>query len=347
MKRFQIMMALLLCTVLFAGCAGTTVVYSECTCGACTPAPTPTQTTAPMAEGALKTGLSVVASVSGENAGESDGKVSFDVIFAAVTVDENGVIASCVLDNLGTDVLFNASGAVTTDLTAQLQTKKELGDAYGMKAYAGATYEWYEQANAVANYAVGKTVDAFLDGAVTESGYAKDADLATSATIYIGTFATAIEKAVRNARVLGAEAGDTLRLATISALSFEDGTLTLTSDVTALTENAGTITSCYLDSLQTAVTIDETGAITSDLTAVPQTKNELGDAYGMKAYAGATYEWYEQAQNFATYVTGKTASEVAGIAVTEATKPQDADLASTVTIAIGGFQSLIAKAMQG
>ncbi len=345
MKKFKLLTAIFLCATLLAGCAGTTVVYSACTCGACEPSTTAPATSNPVAEGSVKTGLAVVASISGENATESEGKVSFDVIFAAVTVDENGVIVACTLDNLGKDVSFDARGAVTTDLTAALQTKKELGDAYGMKAYAGAAHEWYEQANAVAQYAVGKTAEQFVSGAVTDSGYAKDADLATTASIYIGSFATAIEKAVRNARPLGAEAGDTLRLATINALSFENGTLTLTSDVTALTENAGTITSCALDSLQAAVTLDESGAITSDLTAALQTKNELGDAYGMKAYAGATYEWYEQAENFAAYVTGKTASEVAGIAVTEAAKPQDADLASSVTIAIAGFQSLIAKAM--
>ncbi len=63
----------------------------------------------------------------------------------------------------------------------------------------------------------------------------------------------------------------------------------------------------------------------------------------MKAYAGSQYEWNEQAANFAAYVTGKTAADVSGIAVTEG-KPADADLAAGVTIAIGGFQALIAKA---
>ena len=67
----------------------------------------------------------------------------------------------------------------------------------------------------------------------------------------------------------------------------------------------------------------------------------------MVAWGGASAEWNEQAAAFASYVTGKTAAEVAGIAVTESTKPADgSDLASSVTIAIGGFQALIAKAMQ-
>ena len=78
----------------------------------------------------------------------------------------------------------------------------------------------------------------------------------------------------------------------------------------------------------------------------PLTKNELGEDYGMKAYAGSAYEWNEQAAAFAAYVTGKTLDEVKGIAVTESTAPADADLASTVTISIAGFQGLIEKAMQ-
>ena len=40
---------------------------------------------------------------------------------------------------------------------------------------------------------------------------------------------------------------------------------------------------------------------------------------------------------------GKTADEVLGIAVDEATKPAEADLASSVTISIGGFQALLEK----
>ena len=67
----------------------------------------------------------------------------------------------------------------------------------------------------------------------------------------------------------------------------------------------------------------------------------------MKAWGGAIAEWNEQAASFAKYITGMTADEVAGIAITETTKPADgSDLASSVTISIGGFQGLIAKAMQ-
>ena len=39
-------------------------------------------------------------------------------------------------------------------------------------------------------------------------------------------------------------------------------------------------------------------------------------------------------------------SPTAGIAIDEGTKPTDADLSTSVTIAIGGFLALIAKAAQ-
>ena len=125
------------------------------------------------------------------------------------------------------------------------------------------------------------------------------------------------------------------------------GNAQMDADITVLTRNGDVITSCYIDSLQAKIAFDTTGTVTTDLTAPVQTKNELGDNYGMVAWGGAIAEWNEQAAAFASYITGKTAADVAGIAITETTKPADgSDLASSVTISIGGFQALIAKAMQ-
>ena len=117
-------------------------------------------------------------------------------------------------------------------------------------------------------------------------------------------------------------------------------------DMTTGKAKDGKITSCYIDSVQAKIAFDATGTITTDLSAPVKTKNELGEGYGMKAWGGAIAEWNEQAASFAAYVTGKTAAEVEGIAVTETTKPADVDLSASVTIAIGGFQALIAKAMK-
>ena len=98
-----------------------------------------------------------------------------------------------------------------------------------------------------------------------------------------------------------------------------------------------------IDSVQADVPFDAMGTITTDVTGAAPTKTELGDDYGMKAYGGAKYEWYQQAENFARYVTGKTAAQVLAIPVADG-KATEADLYTSVTIAITPFQELIAKA---
>ena len=352
MKRFFAgILSIALAAGLLAGCSATQVHVCPPQEGAQeneTPA-------APAAEGSVKTGLAVLTSLDGSaGAGaEEPGSASFDVTLAAVTVDDAGVIDSCVIDGVQATVNFDAAGAITTDLTAPIQTKNELGENYGMKAYGGAAYEWNEQAAALAQYAVGKTVDQLKNGAVDETGHAADADLASVATIYLGGYVAAIEAAVEGAQHLGAQQGDRLALTTTASLGSsknasaeEEGLAQFDVNVAVTTFDGDTITSCLLDGVQPAVKFDAAGAVTSDLTAPVQTKNQLGENYGMKAYGGAIAEWNEQAASFAAYVTGKTAEEVSGIAVGERTQPTDADLASSVTIAIGGFQELIAKAAQ-
>jgi hypothetical protein len=196
-------------------------------------------------------------------------------------------------------------------------------------------------------------VEELRSGAVNEAGKAADADLASTATIYLGGYVAAIEAAVANAQHLGAQAGDQLKVAVLAGLTDSKsadaenaGNAQLNVDVAAITMNGDVITSCVIDSVQAKVAFGADGVITTDVGTPVQTKTELGEGYGMKAWGGATYEWNEQAANFAAYVTGKTAAEVAGIAIDETTKPTDADLSASVTISIGGFQVLIAKACQ-
>ena len=355
-KTIALILTLVLTAAAFAGCAGTPVVYyTECTCPADAHTPTPTElgdVTEPVTvEGSLKTGLAVIATAADS---ENAAKAVYDVTLAAVTVDENGVIADCVIDSLGTEVAFDAAGAITADLTAPIQTKNELGDAYGMVAYGGAVAEWYQQAEALADFAVGKTVEELRSGAIDETGKAPaGSDLATTATIYLGGYVSAIEAAVANAQNLGAQAGDELKLAATAAIDSSksadaenEGCAQLDVTVTALTMNGDIITSCVIDAVQAKVSFDAAGTITTDLAAPIQTKNELGEGYGMKAWGGAIAEWNEQAASFAAYITGKTPAEVAGIAVDETTAPTDADLTASVTIKIGGFLALIGKAAQ-
>ena len=343
-KNLMLVVVCLLVMSLLAGCMGTIVVVER-----------PAEETQPvLEEGALKTGLAVITSV-GKSASvseEAEGAAEYDVTLAAVLVDDQGVIHACRLDAIGASVKFDANGVITTDLATEVLTKNELGENYGMVAWGGAIAEWDAQAKSLCDFAVGKTIEELKSGAVDETGYAPDgSDLASSATIYLGGYVSAIEAAVANAQHLGAQSGDELVLTTINSLGSsvnaeaeKDGTAQLDVNVAAVSSKDGVITSCIFDAIQSKVSFDISGTITADLTAPVQTKNELGENYGMVAWGGAIAEWNEQAASFASYITGKTADEVAGIAV-EAGKPTDADLTSSVTIAVGGFQGLIAKAM--
>ena len=372
-KTLALILTIAMAVALFTGCTGTTVVIGKCTCPCVTEEPpvapetTPAEPSvapeeptegAPAATSALKTGLSVSTSVKDtvSATAEANGAAKYDVTLAAVTVEDNGVIQSCVIDSIPATVEFDTTGAIVTDLTAPVSTKNDLGENYGMVAWGGAIAEWDAQVKAVADYAVGKTVEELKNGDIDmTTGKAKDGtDLQSSATIYLAGYVYAIEAAVNNAQHLGAQAGDELVLATMPSVGSSTaadaenaGNAQLDADIAVLTRKDGVITSCYIDSLQAKIAFDATGAVTTDLSAPVKTKNELGADYGMVAWAGAIAEWNEQAASFAQYITGKTAADVAGIAITDTTKPADgSDLASSVTIAIGGFQALIAKAMQ-
>lgn len=349
MKKMALFLMFALIIGIFSGCAGTVVVVGDCTCPPGSHTGGNTGPVSPV-EGALKTGLAVVTSL---GKSENAKVVDYDVTLVAVLVDDDGVIRDCIIDSIGTKVEFNATGTITSDVNAAVKTKNELGDSYGMVTFGGAIAEWYKQADALAQFAIGKTVAELKNGAIDATGKAPaGSDLASSATIYLGGYVSAIEVAVNNAKHLGAQGGDELRLAAIpslkssvSATADKAGTAQLDCDVTALTVKNGAITSCCIDSLQAKVSFGTDGVITTDITAPVQTKNELGDKYGMVSWGGAIAEWNTQAAAFAAYVTGKTAAQVAGIAVNEGGKPTGADLTSSVTIAIGGFQKLIAKTL--
>ena len=352
MKKY---LALILAVgLLLTGCMGTPVVIQDCTCPDSGAATEPV--TQPIAgDTAVKTGLAVITTATDSTSAtaEAPGAVKLDSTLVGVTVDEGGVIRSCYIDSIPATVNLDTTGTITSDLSAAVPTKNELGADYGMVAYGNAIAEWDSQVAALCHFAVGKTVEQLKNGAIDVTGKAPaGSDLASSATIYLGGFVSAIERAVNNAVHLGAQEEDAMRLVTLNKLSSSvnataetEGCVQLDADVALVTHKDGVITSCIIDSVQAKVNFDTTGTITTDLGYEFPSKNELGDGYGMVAWGGAKAEWDAQAASFAAYVTGKTASEVAGIAINEATKPADgSDLSNSVTISIGGFQALIAKA---
>lgn len=124
----------------------------------------------------------------------------------------------------------------------------------------------------------------------------------------------------------------------------EPGLAQVDSTVTAVTFRGEEISSCIIDAAQCKVNFDSAGTITTDITAVPLTKNQLGRNYGMHKASSIGKEWSEQAEAFAQYAVGKTVEEIQGIALNEKGGPADADLAASVTLNPGSFQQVLALA---
>ncbi len=326
---------------------------------------TPNETTGGTAEGgnqnnaaaggAIKTGLAVISSIAkSTDAGDKDGLAQVDSTVVAVTVDADGKITNCKIDSAQTKINFSAAGKIATPLDTVFKTKQELKTEYGMAKASNIKKEWYEQADAFAAYVTGKTLAEVKGIALNEEGAPSAAELTSSVTVHVTDFIEAIEKAVNNAQDLGAKAGDKLGLGIVTTISKstdatadKEGLAQAYSTYTATTFGAdGKITSSIIDASQSNVNFSTAGKITTDLkTAELKTKNELGEAYGMKKASSIQKEWNEQAAAFAAYVTGKSLDEVKGIALTEG-KPSNTDLTSSVTIHVTDFITIIDKASQ-
>lgn len=300
-----------------------------------------------------KTGLAVVSSMTGsKDAGDSDGNAQVDSVAAAVVVDEEGKIVSCYLDTAQNKMAFTPDGKVV--MKDDFKTKKELKDDYGMKAASGIGKEWFEQAQALEEYVIGKTAEEVAGIPVDESTKTTDVDLVAGVTIKIGSYQEAIVEAINNAQAIGTKEGDKLGLGIITnmdkskdAEADKEGQCQAYSTYVAVTTDAdGKITAAVIDSTQGTVKFDAEGKITSDLTSGVKTKRQLGDDYGMKAASGIGKEWFEQAAAMEEYLVGKTSAEVTGIAVNEDKKPTEPDLVAGVTISIDGYQVAAVKAME-
>lgn len=301
-----------------------------------------------------KTGLAVVTSVGkSASAGEEDGLAQADSTIVAVLVGADGKILACDIDAAQTKVNFSAEGKLLTDVASTFKSKQELKTEYGMNAASSIGKEWNEQADAFAAYVVGKTIEEVKSIAVTEEGVPTDADLAATVTLKVGGFIAAVEKAVANAKEIGANSDDVLGLAvntdiakSTDATAEEAGLVQVYSTYSVVTKDSkGKVTSCLIDASQANVNFDATGVITTDLTVAPATKQELGADYGMKKASAIGKEWNEQADAFAAYVVGKTADEVSGIALDGEGLAADADLISSVTVHIGPFIQVVGKAL--
>ncbi len=303
----------------------------------------------------VKTGLAIVPGLTSSKAAtaEAEGLAQVDATYAGVLVGADGKIVKCVIDVYQAKVKFDATGKITSDLTAPVQSKNMLGDAYGMRKNSAIGKEWNEQAAAFAEYCVGKTAEEVAAIALDAEGRPTAEDVRAGATIHVNDLVKAVVDACANAQDLGAKATDKLGIASEVDLAGRSKDATAEANgsgyayayYTATTFGVdGKITSSVLNASQFAVQFDATGKIVTDLAAVQQDKQQLKDAYNMKPKSGIGKEWYEQANFFAEIVKGKTAEEVSGIAVDESGHATGEDVRAGATVSITDFQKVIAAA---
>ena len=320
-------------------------------------------------EGELALGFYMVAAYAGGHSGstnataDANGLAQANVDIYAVTIDSNGVIVDCKIDAIQCKTNFDATGALVSEIGAVLTavgtenlSKMELGNDYAMRGASSISAEWFEQVEALEDYCVGKTPAEVAGIALDDAGKATDADLIAGITMPLGSFIDGVIGACRNARADGAREGDTLYLHSVSAMSDSSKAATAEADGVAQCDTTvgaytigsdGTVTDISLDCVQTKISFNAAGEITSDQsnTAV-KTKMELCYDYNMLNASPIGKEWFEQAEFFEAYCIGKTVAELEGIEVNPENghvAESETDLVAGCTMNINDFTAVLAK----
>ena len=90
---------------------------------------------------------------------DSDGKAVVSTTYATVIFDANDIIRKVYIDEVESKVYFDAKGSLNGERNKDaVASKRELGDAYGMKAASPIGKEWYQQVNSLEDYLVGKNI---------------------------------------------------------------------------------------------------------------------------------------------------------------------------------------------
>lgn len=125
-KLFALILAGALAAGTLTACGSTAVVAVPQPEESAPPAGEPTQVSTPENSGAaVKTGYYLGTDISGSKsaAAEEEGVAQANLELVAVTVTDEGVIDDCVIDAIQSKINFDATGAITTDLTAPALSK--------------------------------------------------------------------------------------------------------------------------------------------------------------------------------------------------------------------------------
>jgi hypothetical protein len=297
------------------------------------------------------------------NETEANGSIQTNTYFATVVLDKDDKIVYVNIDtaqNMGT---FDDEGAIVK--AEPIGTKKELKEAYGMKALSsqiGIGKEWYEQMDALEKHMLGMTA-AEVKAIPTEKkdddhlAVPTGEDLKTSVTISIDGYQKVVEMAAKNA----VEVEGLVKIGLGSVTSMEgkpfnteteaNGSVQVNDTYASVgLDKDGKVVYVYIDTAQNTGTFDDEGAIVK--AEAIGTKKELKEAYGMKALSsqiGIGKEWYEQMDALEKHMLGMTVAEVKAIPTEKKDDdhlavPSGEDLKTSVTISIEGYTGAFEKA---
>lgn len=153
----------------------------------------------------ISTGIGSSKSAETVDGDPYDGTAQVDSTIVAVILDDAGTIVDMKIDVAQTRVTFTPEGEITSDTAAEIKSKMELGEEYGMRSASGIGKELFEQFEALEQYCIGKPASEILEmptyAANENHPTVPDvADLKSSVTIDVGSILKALQKAVDNAK---------------------------------------------------------------------------------------------------------------------------------------------------
>ncbi len=162
-------------------------------------------------EGAVKLGLgSEISIAKSRGYSQADGKETLpqaqvDTTIAVSAFDKDGKVVRNIIDVVQTRVAYDKEGKVTSDKTAEIKSKVELGEEYGMKKVSTIGKEWFEQIAELEKWMAGKTVAEIKAMKVKERDASHPSvpdvpELTSTVTITVQDYIAAVAKSFDNAK---------------------------------------------------------------------------------------------------------------------------------------------------
>ena len=154
-------------------------------------------------KGEIHLGLAIITKADESKAAteDEDGVVKMYSEYAAVVVDDEGVILAALTDATQPQIAIDEDGEIGEVKFGG--TKRELKEDYNMVKFSGCTYEWYQQARSFVEFCLGQTAEELLatETKTNEEGHNVfvDEELYATCSISVDGMINVIAKAAGNA----------------------------------------------------------------------------------------------------------------------------------------------------